>query len=96
MRPRFDLIAEQAFHALCFEATRGCTFQCEFCVLTALGTRHHVRPISSILRDIAQGQEILSGLVPDWHRKIVGFCDNNLGGNIAYMKELCQSFWSCF
>ena len=26
---------------LCFEATRGCPFTCEFCVLTGLGTRHH-------------------------------------------------------
>src|SRR5688572_11010622 len=75
--PRFDVIASQAKHALCFEATRGCPFQCEFCVLTGLGTRHHTRPIEEVISDIRAGQAMLRGHVPAPHLNVVGFCDNN-------------------
>ncbi len=87
--PRFDLLAGKAHHPLCFEATRGCPFACEFCVLTGLGTRHHTRPVAAVVRDILAGQRMLEGLIPDIKRRIVGFCDNNLGGNIGYLRELC-------
>jgi hypothetical protein len=89
--PRFDLIAGQSKHALCFEATRGCPFQCEFCVLTGLGTRHHTRPIGAVIADITRGQALLRGRVPRHHLNVVGFCDNNIGGNIAYLRELCKA-----
>lgn len=89
--PRFDLIAGQAPHALCFEATRGCPFQCEFCVLTGLGTRFHTRPVESVLHDIERGRELLRGRVPRRHLRIVGFCDNNIGGDLPYLRELCAA-----
>ena len=89
--PRFDLIAGQAPHALCFEATRGCPFQCEFCVLTGLGTRFHTRPVESVLHDIECGRELLRGRVPRRHLRIVGFCDNNIGGDLPYLRELCAA-----
>jgi hypothetical protein len=87
--PRFDLLAGQAHHPLCFEATRGCPFTCEFCVLTGLGTRYHTRPAKAIVRDILAGQSMLEGLVPAIKRRVVGFCDNNIGGNLAFLRELC-------
>jgi radical SAM superfamily enzyme YgiQ (UPF0313 family) len=89
--PRFDLIADQSRHALCFEATRGCPFRCEFCVLTGLGTRHHTRSIESVLLDVTRGQEVLRGRVPAHHLKLIGFCDNNIGGNIGYLRQLCAA-----
>jgi hypothetical protein len=89
--PRFDLLAGKAFHPLCFEATRGCPFSCEFCVLSGLGTRYHVRPVGDVVRDIVAGQRMLDGLVPRFKRNIVGFCDNNIGGNLAYLRELCAA-----
>lgn len=87
--PRFDLLARQAFHPLALEATRGCPFSCEFCVLTGLGTRHHARPVDLVLQDIVAGQQQLAGL-PRFKRRMVGFCDNNLGGNLGYLRELCR------
>ena len=89
--PRFDLLARAAYHPLCFEATRGCPFTCEFCVLSGLGTRHHVRPVADVVRDIVAGQRALEGLVPDFKRRVVGFCDNNIGGNLAFLRELCAA-----
>ncbi len=89
--PRFDLAVGQTPHALCLEATRGCPFTCEFCVLTGLGTRHHTRSVGNVLRDIARGQGMLRGRVRGYQRRIVGFCDNNIGGDLAYLRELCAA-----
>jgi hypothetical protein len=89
--PRFDLVADQARHPLCFEATRGCPFTCEFCVLTGVGMGHHTRAIENVLRDIAQGQAMLRGRVPAYKLRGVGFCDNNIGGNLPYLRALCAA-----
>ncbi len=89
--PRFDLVVDQTPHALCLEATRGCPFTCEFCVLTGLGTRHHTRSVANVLRDIARGQAMLRGRVRGYQQRIVGFCDNNIGGDLAYLRELCAA-----
>ena len=80
--PRFDLFAGTRHHTVCFEATRGCPFSCEFCVLTGLGTRHQTRPIGNVVRDILAGQQVLAETAPRYKRRIVGFCDNNIGGNL--------------
>ena len=89
--PRFDLVVNQSTHTLCFEATRGCPFVCEFCVLTGLGTRHHTRPVAAVLRDIAAGQQSIRKHVHRLQRNIVGFCDNNIGGDLVYLRELCEA-----
>lgn len=89
--PRFDLIADQSFTPLCLEATRGCPFHCEFCVLTGLGTRHHIRPIANVVRDIKLGQDALRGRWSRLRRRIVGFADNNIGGNLPYLRDLCSA-----
>lgn len=89
--PRFDLIAGQTAHALCFEATRGCPFHCEFCVLTGLGTGHHTRLVEAVVRDIKRGRQLLQGRVPRHQLRVAGFCDNNIGGNLSYLRELCSA-----
>jgi len=89
--PRFDLFGGKKLHALCFEATRGCPFSCEFCVLTGLGTRHHTRPVGAVVGDILAGQRMLADTVPAYMRRIVGFSDNNIGGNLAYLRALCEA-----
>ncbi|MGH8727442.1 MAG: B12-binding domain-containing radical SAM protein [Burkholderiales bacterium] len=89
--PRFDLFPGKKHHALFFEATRGCPFSCEFCVLTGLGTRHQTRPIQAVVRDIVVAQHMLADTVPAYKRRIVGFCDNNIGGNLPYLRALCDA-----
>lgn len=89
--PRFDLLVGKAHHPLCLEATRGCPFTCDFCVLTGMGTRYHARPVSAVIRDIVAGQQMLDGRVPDFKRRIVGFCDNNIGGSLTFLRELCDA-----
>jgi radical SAM superfamily enzyme YgiQ (UPF0313 family) len=89
--PRFDLFPGKPHQALCFEATRGCPFTCEFCVLTGLGTRHHTRPVAAVMRDLLAGQRMLAGRVPAYKRRLVGFCDNNIGGDLSYLRALCAA-----
>src|SRR5947209_527321 len=89
--PRFDLAAKKQVIPLSFEVTRGCPFTCEFCALTSIGTRHHVRPIDAVLRDIKEAQKKLRGLVPPYKLYMVVFNDNNIGGNLGYLRELCAA-----
>ncbi len=89
--PRFDLLAGKAHHPLCLEATRGCPFTCSFCVLTGLGTRFRARPVAEIVSHIVAGQRMLEGMIPDFKRRLVGFCDNNIGGNLTFLRELCEA-----
>jgi hypothetical protein len=89
--PRFDLLAGKSLLPLTLEATRGCTFRCDFCALTGLGTRFHVRPPEQVVRDITEGQRMLRDLVPWYQRKIVTFLDNNIGGNLRHLKALCDA-----
>lgn len=89
--PRFDLAAHTQVMPLGFEATRGCPFSCEFCVLTGIGTRFHVRPEASIVRDILAGQRLLRGRASRFQRRFVIFYDNNIGGGPQYLKRLCSA-----
>lgn len=89
--PRFDLLADQQRVPLSLEATRGCPFTCEFCVLTGIGTRHHTRPPELVVRDIREGQRMLAGRTSKFLRSIVVFNDNNIGGNPKYLRQLCEA-----
>ena len=88
--PRFDLLADKQILPLSVEITRGCPFSCDFCVLTGIGTRYHMRPTELVVRDLLEGQRMLRGLVPDWKLRGAVFCDNNIGGNLRYLRRLCE------
>jgi hypothetical protein len=89
--PRFDLLAGKHVTPLSFEVTRGCPFSCEFCALTGIGTRFHTRPPEMVIRDIQEGQRMLHDLVPWPQRRVLGFVDNSIGGNPAYLRKLCDA-----
>lgn len=89
--PRFDLLAGKNLLPLTIEATRGCTFRCDFCALTGLGTRYHTRPPELVVRDITEGQRMLRDLVSWPRRRVVTFVDNNIGGDIRYLHALCDA-----
>jgi len=89
--PRLDLAAAQQVLPLAVEASRGCPFTCEFCVLTGVGTRYHPRPVHAIVRELSAGQEALRDLVPWLRRKIAIFHDNNVGGHLGHLRDLCDA-----
>lgn len=59
------------------EATRGCIYQCEFCVVPAAWGRPLQKPIADVIADIRQ-----------MGAKRVIFLDLNLIADVAYAKEL--------
>jgi radical SAM superfamily enzyme YgiQ (UPF0313 family) len=59
------------------EATRGCIFQCEFCVVPAAWGKPLQKPVSHVVADIRQMKA-----------KRVIFLDRNLIADIPYAKEL--------
>jgi hypothetical protein len=89
--PRFDLLAGKQIVPIAFEATRGCPFTCEFCTLTAVGTRFHTRAVERVLRDVLAGQRSVRGRGTWWRRRTVGFMDNNIGGSLSWLEALCDA-----
>jgi radical SAM superfamily enzyme YgiQ (UPF0313 family) len=89
--PRFDLLVGKNLVPLTLEATRGCPFTCEFCALTGIGTRFHIRPAEMVVRDLKEGQRMLRDLVPWYRRNLACFVDNNIGGNLRYLDQLCEA-----
>jgi hypothetical protein len=89
--PRLDLLARKMRVPLAFEVTRGCPFTCDFCGLTAFGTRFETRAIDAVVRDIRLGRALLERLIPRWKQRLVMFYDNNLGGNPAYLRAFCRA-----
>ena len=81
------------------EASRGCPFACNFCVLTGHET-YRYRPVESVVKEIAfkmRWNPHYFGLLRDSFM----FLDNNLGGNRRYLHELCEALiplkktWGC-
>jgi Radical SAM superfamily len=92
--PRFDLQADQQLLPISLEATRGCPFSCDFCALTSIGTRHHVRSPELVVRDIRNAQDLLRPETPwtKWYQlDTVVFSDNNIGGNPKYLRRLADN-----
>ena len=63
--PRFDLLRGRAPLGFALEATRGCPYSCEFCVLSGLGTRHETRDVERVINDIRCGQAQLARQATD-------------------------------
>ena len=102
IRPyRYDLIdfRTNAIRLPGIEASRGCPFTCNFCVLTG-HERYRYRPIKDVVEEIQFKMR--------WNKNYFGlfdnsfsFLDNNLGGNPRYLRELCAALtplkktWGC-
>lgn len=81
------------------EASRGCPFACNFCVLTGHES-YHFRKVSDVVEEIKfkmSWNKNYFGLLDDWFI----FLDNNLGGSPRYLRELCNELiplkktWGC-
>ena len=62
------------------EATRGCIYQCEFCVVPAAWGKPLQKPVADVVADIRQ-----------MHAKRVIFLDLNLIADVSYAKELFRA-----
>jgi len=62
------------------EATRGCIYQCEFCVVPSAWGKPLQKPVADVVADIRQ-----------MHAKRVIFLDLNLIADVGYAKELFRA-----
>jgi radical SAM superfamily enzyme YgiQ (UPF0313 family) len=102
LRPyRYDLIDFRTNRGRLpgIEASRGCPFSCNFCVLTGHET-YRYRPVRDVVEEIQ--------FKMCWNRNYLGlldgwfiFLDNNLGGSPEYLRELASALvplrktWGC-
>lgn len=98
---RYDLIdfRSNQIRLPAVEASRGCPFSCNFCVLTGWES-YRYRPIKNVIDEIElkmRWNKNYFGLFENWFI----FLDNNLGGSPAYLRELCTALlplkktWGC-
>ena len=80
-RPRRDLFAGKPYFKLsCVETGRGCPLCCNFCsIAAATGSRYHVRPIDSVVAEIAALRD-----------RTLFFVEDNFVGNLTHARELCR------
>ncbi|ADO72641.1 Radical SAM domain protein [Stigmatella aurantiaca DW4/3-1] len=98
---RYDLIdfKNNRVRLAGIEASRGCPFRCNFCVLTG-HERYRYRSIPTVIEEIRTKMT--------WNKNFFGamdnvfvFLDNNLGGSPKYLRELCEALiplkkiWGC-
>ena len=81
--PRRDLFAEGAYYITnTLSTTRGCPYACSFCSVTSFfGNTYRCRPVEEVLKEI----ETLN------QRKLIGFVDDNVVGNLKFAKELFRA-----
>ncbi len=79
--PRRDLLNKRAyFFTNTMQISRGCTFLCDFCSVTAFyGHTYRLRPLEEVRREV----ELLLK-----EKNFIFFVDDNIIGNQAYAREL--------
>ncbi|MBI5608810.1 MAG: B12-binding domain-containing radical SAM protein, partial [Deltaproteobacteria bacterium] len=98
---RYDLIdySHNRIRLPGIEASRGCPFTCNFCVLTGY-EKYRFRPVEDVVNEIETRMT--------WNKNWFGlfdntfiFLDNNLGGSPKYLRALCEALipkkriWGC-
>jgi radical SAM superfamily enzyme YgiQ (UPF0313 family) len=81
--PRYDLVESVYTTPVVTEATRGCPHPCTYCQLNIKRMPFRQRPVADVLRDLSATQ-----CLPWYKRKMAMLLDNNLGGDLAYAREL--------
>jgi radical SAM superfamily enzyme YgiQ (UPF0313 family) len=66
-----------------FQATRGCPYNCKFCVTQDLfGKKYYTRDIEEVIEDLKDKLR---------YSKDIYFVDNNIAGNIKYTRQLVEA-----
>ncbi|MCK6548189.1 B12-binding domain-containing radical SAM protein [Myxococcota bacterium] len=98
---RWDLMRydENRYTVPVIEASRGCPFTCNFCVLTGW-EGYRCRPIDHVIRDVESAMRFNTNFFGAFDRTF-SFADNNLGGSPKYLRALCEAltplgvYWGC-
>ena len=98
---RYDLIdfTSNKLRLPGIEASRGCPFACNFCVLTG-HERYRYRPIPQVIDELQTRMRWNPNFLGVMEKSFI-FLDNNLGGSPKYLRELCEALlplkltWGC-
>ena len=99
-RPRWDLVRTRAVMALGVQASRGCPYGCEFCLVRHIfGPKQRYRDLDNLVEEIrsAGGRAIFVATNTDH----ITFVDDNLTSNKPYARELMRRLkplkvsWMC-
>lgn len=89
--PRWDLIQTKKIFQVAIQASRGCPFNCDFCLVSKMfGRKMRYREISNVVEEIKAAPS-----------KYIFFVDDNLTINKKYAKELMRAIrplgisWGC-
>lgn len=72
------------------EASRGCNYQCKFCVLPAEGARHTPYELEGLFESIENSIKTSPPLSLRRNYPIIWFVDNNFTNNINHLTKLCD------
>lgn len=81
------------------EASRGCPFSCNFCVLTGK-EKYRYRNVSDVINEIKYKMSWNTNFFGVFNDSFI-FLDNNLGGSPKYLQALCEGLiplkkiWGC-
>ena len=73
------------------EASRGCNFQCDFCVIPAEGTRHAPHDVDAVMQAINDSIAAAPALSVQRLYPMVWFLDNNFSNNPRHLRRLCAA-----
>jgi radical SAM superfamily enzyme YgiQ (UPF0313 family) len=89
--PRWDLIPRKKIFQVAVQASRGCPFNCDFCLVSKMfGRKMRYREIANVVEEIQAAPS-----------KYIFFVDDNLTINKKYAKELMKAIkplgisWGC-
>jgi radical SAM superfamily enzyme YgiQ (UPF0313 family) len=85
--PRWDLVKNSYYLTQLVQTTRGCPFDCDFCMIRSLYGRPRSKPVSCVLAEIEAAGRLKR--VPGQSR--IMFADDNIVASPAYAKELFAS-----
>lgn len=80
--PRYDLLASHRYPVVWIQTTRGCPYDCEFCVASKIygrGVKH--KTVEQVVREVQHVRQI-------WKRSQIGFADDNMFVSTDYTRRL--------
>jgi radical SAM superfamily enzyme YgiQ (UPF0313 family) len=73
------------------EASRGCNFKCDFCVIHAERTRHAPYDVGAVMQAIHDSITAAPTLSVQRLYPMVWFLDNNFSNNLQHLRRLCAA-----